>query len=176
MKYETTGKAMHLKNIVDEFSGYYYKDPYMLLVAPTCTWKCNGCKHAHLSLLETKDYPDDIILKRFNTNPRTKAIVIGGLEPFDSEDELHSFIFSARKFFEPGDRPVLVISTGYYLDELKKSHHWCWIESEIVQYGNAIIKCGRSELGEKPFFNPILGVYLDGINQYVYSYVGHQYL
>lgn len=164
---------MHLKNIIDE-SFEEYKEASMLLIAPSCTWKCKGCRNYHLYHLETKNFPDEEIFKRFASNPRTKAIVIGGLEPMDNVSELWNFLFSARKFFDPETRPTIIIYTGYNLDELQK-HYWSWLEAEIRQYGNVILKCGRYKSNRKPYFNPILGVTLAGKNQLAYDFCGHQY-
>lgn len=164
---------MHLKGIVDE-SFAEYKEASMLLITPSCDWKCRGCNSRHLSQLETKNFPDEEILKRFVENSNTTAIVIAGLEPMDNVSELWNFLFSARKFFDQGTRPLIIIYTGYDLEELKK-HYWSWLEAGIKQYGNVILKCGRYKADRKPYFSTVLGITLPGRNQLVYDYYGHQY-
>lgn len=47
-------------------------------------------------------------------NPITKAIVFGGLEPFDRFDEMFEFI----KKFRQVDNSTIAIYTGYYKDEI----------------------------------------------------------
>lgn len=47
-------------------------------------------------------------------NQITKAIVLGGLEPFDRFDEMFEFI----KKFRQVDNSIIAIYTGYYEDEI----------------------------------------------------------
>ena len=146
---------MQLENVVDK-SRKYYKEPVMILRVSDKD--------------ETQKFPDEEILKIFSKE--TSAIVIAGVEPMYKPQELRSFIFSARKFFEPNQRPIIIIFTNYFMDELE---YWSAIECEALQYGNVLLKCGRPKRNDKKlYFNDHLGIRLLG-NQVVYSYIGHQY-
>ena len=159
---------MKLKSIVD-ISSQFYKEPSMLINAPGWSFPLRDCPDVFLLNHETKEYKDEIILKRFSENPQTKAIVIAGLEPMENVIDLRSFIFSARKFFDPGNRPKIIILTTYYMEELPQKK-WGGLRSEIIQYGNCIIRCGRYEKTKKK----VLGIPLS-YNQNLYSYNGYQY-
>lgn len=152
---------MQLKQIIDESFGDY-KQASMLLVTPECTGKCEGCQNTHLAQLETKNFPDEEIWKRFEKNPFTKAIVMGGLEPFCHIDEVVAFIFSG---IERGQDVPIVIYTGYEVDELSL------IRSQFIQRakeyrGPVIVKFGRYIPNQTPVYNKHLGVTLASPNQY----------
>ena len=149
---------MRLKQIINQ-SKKFYQATSMILKCPT--------------LFRCQNFPDEEILKKFDKNKKAKAIVIAGMDPMNQLIELRSFIFSARKHFNPGNRPLIIIYTHYYFDELKD---WSGVESEMLQYGNVLLKCGRPKENETmKYFNHILGIPLCGRNQIVYEYIGHQY-
>jgi hypothetical protein len=113
----------------------------------------------------------------FSENHRTTTIVIDGLEAMDNILDLRSFIFSARKFFDSGSlRPLIIIYANYYEDEYQKIPSWGGLYSEILQYGNVYVKCGRAsqKKHENLYLNEILGIRLKK-SEYVYAYLGHQY-
>ena len=82
------------------------------------------------------------------------------MEPFDSWEELQSFILNFR-YRSPAP---IVIYTGYNIEELKKDWiDWLKLYSED---GPIIIKFGRYIPNQKPHYDPILKVNLASDNQY----------
>jgi len=166
---------MLLKQILDESFGDY-RETAMLLVAPSCTWKCKNCHNHLLSELETKFFPDEEILKRFFANPLTSTIIFGGLEPLDSMVEVKDFVekLYAKVFQEKLEKPTIIIYTGYELDEIEFDLKACGLWDLLKGYRNAIIKYGRFdpvyEVKDnwallKETWNEDLGVYLASPNQ-----------
>lgn len=139
-----------------------YKKPSLFIVFGRCSFKCNKeegcdiCQNSHITSLPDIDVPLDYICAKYKRNLLSQAIVCGGLEPFDSKDDLFSLIKSFRKFTEDD----IVIYTGYTEEELKE-------EINILkQYKNIIIKFGRYKSNEESHFDALLGVYLASHNQY----------
>lgn len=155
---------MRVRGIVEEdFSNY--KDPSMFIISCFCDFKCctesgmdiGVCQNAPLVKSKILDIPDEIIYNRFSNNPITKAVVIGGLEPFAQIDEVESLL---RKFRQQGNYSPFVIYTGYYPDEIKR-------QMELIgRHKNVVIKFGRYKPGEEAHFDKVLGVNLMSHNQY----------
>jgi organic radical activating enzyme len=145
-----------------------YKKPSMFIIFPYCSFKCdkeNGCQLCQNSSLAHE--PDieislGTLLDRYQNNPLTKAIVCGGLEPFDSIEDLLNLIQAARDFREIDDD--IVIYTGYTEEELAEKHPW--IYRVITGYKNIIIKYGRFRPNEESHYDEVLGVKLVSSNQY----------
>jgi organic radical activating enzyme len=158
---------MKIKGLKDE-DYVNYKKPSMFIIFPYCSFKCdkeNGCQLCQNSSLAHE--PDieislGTLLDRYQNNPLTKAIVCGGLEPFDSIEDLLNLIQAARDFREIDDD--IVIYTGYTEEELTKKHPW--IYRVITSYKNIIIKYGRFRPNEESHYDEILGVKLVSSNQY----------
>ena len=159
---------MKLKQIVDEVFGDY-KEAGMLLIFPECSWKCEGCQNKHLALLETKEFPNEEIVNRFEKNPFTKCIIFGGLEPFYNEssiDDISMFISHLIEAYPTKeDRPMLIIYTGYEMGELGDILGGSTLDDLLHLYENVIIKYGRYKQNSTPYFNDILGVKLASLNQ-----------
>lgn len=100
--------------------------------------------------------------ERYKQNPLTKAIVIGGLEPFDSSEQLFSFISYVRGFCLDD----IVIYTGYTEEELQDNSFF----KEIIKYPNIVIKFGRFRPNEQPHKDEVLGIKLVSNNQYARRY------
>lgn len=158
---------MKIKGLKDvDFTNY--RKPSMFIIFPYCSFKCdkeNGCQLCQNSSLAHE--PDieislGALLDRYQNNPLTKAIVCGGLEPFDSVQDLFSLIQAARDFREIDDD--IVIYTGYTEEELAEKHPW--IYRVITGYKNIIIKYGRFRPNEESHYDEILGVKLVSSNQY----------
>ena len=164
---------MQLKKI-EETKTLYNNELSLYLIASSCKWKCKICPNAHYSRFETVDIPNTDILQKFKSDDNLKAIVIGGLEPMDQMNDLRGFIFDARKFFEPGDRPKIVIYTGYEMDELNKMHY-SGLASELMQYGNAMVIAGRNIWKTKKKFYLSINTYLTSDIKLIYEYKKHQY-
>jgi len=91
-------------------------------------------------------------------NKLTKAIVFGGLEPFEQFNEMAWFISVLRYNYRCNDD--IIIYTGYYPDE---------IETEVKllsEFENIIIKFGRYVPDRPSRVDEVLGVELASDNQY----------
>ena len=165
---------MKLKDLKDEDFVNYSK-PSMYLIFPSCDFKCdieNGCslcQNSSLAHLPNIEKGIAGILARYADNPITKAIVCGGLEPFDSAEDLLELIVAARNLFKIDDD--IVIYTGYTEEELKHNK----IFKQIVDHKNIIVKFGRFIPNQNSHYDEILGVKLASDNQYAkrYNYVRH---
>lgn len=93
----------------------------------------------------------------FKSNPITKSIVIGGLEPLLQFDEVLSLI---KYFRNNGCNDDFVIYTGYYENEVKDKI------AEMKKYKNIILKFGRYIPNQEKHYDDVLGVYLASYNQY----------
>ena len=152
---------MVIKGITaEDFSNY--KKPSMFIAFPRCDFKCDRecgvqvCQNGALAKAPDIDIDVGIIVKKYLDNPITKAVVVGGLEPFDSWSDLLLFI---EKFREKSQDDI-VIYTGYYKEE---------IADKIIilkQYPNIIIKFGRFIPGHEKHYDETLGVMLASSNQY----------
>lgn len=155
---------MIIKGLQDELFGDY-KKPAMQIVFPYCSFKCdyeNGCEMCQNSSLAhepTIDISANKIVERYLENPITKAIVCGGLEPFDSETELLHLVRTIRANCIEDD---IVIYTGYTEEELKDNSYY----RAICQHTNIIVKFGRFRPNQEPHFDEVLGVKLASDNQY----------
>ena len=155
---------MIIKQLRDEdFTNY--RLPSMVVGFPSCTFKCEKecncrgmCQNSELATSPNINITYDEIVDRYISNPISKAVVFGGLEPFDSETNLLELMF---KFREKTNDPI-VIYTGYYKEEISE-----YIYKSICKYiSNVIIKWGRYVPGQKPHYDDVLGVYLASDNQW----------
>ena len=156
---------MLVKNIVEE-DFVNYKVPSMFIATCFCDWKCcieqnldiSICQNASISKQPNILINDSEIYERYISNPITKAIVIGGLEPFRQYDDMHNLI---ELFRSNGCNDTFVIYTGYELyEEPVKSKL-----SEIQLLKNIILKTGRFIPNHKPHYDDVLGVNLISDNQ-----------
>ena len=159
---ESKGNKMKIKGLVDE-DFLQYKEPTMFIITSYCSFKCEKesgciglCQNSSLSKLKIYNIDDQKIVDRFLSNPITKAVVFGGLEPFDQKEELYKLIKCFRKHTECD----IVIYTGYTESELV-----CEVEY-LKQFSNIIVKFGRYIPTLKPAFDKTLGVELASNNQY----------
>lgn len=154
---------MLIKGITDE-DFVNYKVPSMFISTNTCTFKCdyeNGgryCQNSQLVKQESIDIDIDTIIKRYLGNPITKAIVFGGLEPFDQFVDVYDLIFKLRNDYDCQD--AVVIYTGYDEDEIDGKLNM------LLSIPNIVVKYGRFRPNNCPHFDPILGVNLASDNQY----------
>ena len=109
---------MRVKGIIEEdFTNF--KLPSMFINTCFCDFKCctesnlgiEVCQNAPLAQAPSKDIPDSVIYQHFANNPITKAVVIGGMEPFLQIDEVETLI---KLFRSNGDISPIVIYTGSY--------------------------------------------------------------
>lgn len=152
---------MKVKNVVFE-DFVNYKEAALFIIMPNCSFKCdkeNGtqiCQNWSLRKEPDIEISNEELIKRFDENPITKAIIFGGLEPFDSEEDLQNFL----KTFRKAHNEVVVIYTGYTEEEVKEKFGW------IFQYKNLVIKFGRFRPNEENHYDEVLGVNLASHNQY----------
>ena len=155
---------MKLKNIVlEDFVNY--KTPSMFLITSFCDFKCchegnfdeSVCQNNPLVQQKTKDISLEYLYNSYINNPITKAIVVGGLEPFLQFKELYNLI---KYFRDNGCEDDFVIYTGYYKEEIASE-----IES-LKEFRNIVVKFGRYKPNEKEHYDEVLGVKLASNNQY----------
>ena len=159
--------SMLIKGLVDE-DFVNYKKPSMFICCSSCSFKCdkeNGeqvCQNSKLAHAPADDIDITDLIERYRKNTITKAIVFGGLEPFDDILNVLALVHLLRKKLRCNDD--VVIYTGYTEDEIRDFFPNCL--KTIANYGNVIIKFGRFIPGQKKHFDDVLGVYLSSDNQY----------
>ena len=148
-----------LKDIIDE-DFVNYRVPSMTLMFPRCSFKCGEgiCQNSELVNMEDVQTTTHRIYMRYLNNPITKAIVIGGLEPFDSFDDMRSFIGKLR--WDYGCFDPVVIYTGFYPDEIS---NYLMI---LSKFAGIIVKFGRYIPNSKSRYDEILGINLASDNQF----------
>lgn len=171
---------MKIKGLVDE-DFVNYKVPSMLIIAPSCDFKCDKenkekvCQNSRLAREEEIEFSKEELIKRYLSNPITKAVVFGGLEPFDTPISLLSFIDCFRNKF--GCEDPVVIYTGYTEEEIL-SGKFSDATKEVLKTfvttllntKNIVIKYGRFRPGYEPHYDAVLGVKLASDNQYAKEY------
>lgn len=159
---------MLIKGLKDEDFANYRK-PSMFIIFPSCSFKCDKeagcsiCQNSQLAHEPNIEISVKDIISRYIKNPITKAIVFGGLEPFDSWLEAQRLIEAFRDHTDDD----IVIYTGYTEEELESIYfNASIILEELQQYKNIIIKFGRFIPNQEPHYDEILGVKLASDNQY----------
>ena len=150
-----------------------YKDPALFIAFPRCSFKCDKeakcavCQNSALSLSEDIEVKISTLVDLYMENPITKAIVCGGLEPFDSFDDLHCLIINLR--YRTPD--PIIIYTGYTEEEISAMKYM--IEEvkysflDILKvYENIVIKFGRFIPNQDKHYDNLLGIELASPNQY----------
>lgn len=155
---------MLIKGLTDE-DFVNYKVPSMYIATATCSFKCDKecgqpvCQNGSLANQPTHNISDALILNRYLHNDITRAIVFGGLEPFDQFNDMCGIIHLLRDIYGMPDD--VVIYTGYNRNEIEEK-----VDFLIKTYQNIVIKFGRYIPGQQPHYDPVLGVYLASDNQY----------
>ena len=135
----------------------------MFIGTTKCSFKCDKecgmqvCQNSTLATARSIDIDNETLIKRYINNPITSAVVIGGLEPFDTWNELYLFIKQFRRLCSDD----IVIYTGYKEDEIKDQ-----IQRLKVEFYNIIVKFGRYIPNKQAHLDEILGVNLASDNQY----------
>lgn len=134
----------------------------MFLIFPFCSFKCDKecgkpiCQNSALAREPIIEIDALKIIHLYLNNPLTHAVVCGGLEPFDSKDDLYQFITLFRGF----SKDPIIIYTGYTEEELENEF------SLLKKFGNIIVKFGRFIPDSPHIFDMVLGVELASNNQY----------
>ena len=93
---------MQIKKIIDEDCNDYGKCVSLFIAFPKCDFKCDKecgeqvCQNSTLAHEININMDNKEIIKRYLNNPITKAIVCGGLEPFDTFKDLYNIIEDIR--------------------------------------------------------------------------------
>lgn len=152
-----------IKEIRDEdFTSY--KKPSMVIGFPHCSWKCEKmcgmrvCQNGALAQAPDRIIGVKTIVNRYINNPITSSIIMAGLEPFDSEEDLILVI----TYLRVSTQDDIVIYTGYTKEELQHRE----IYKYLLNAKNIIIKFGRFIPNQQPHYDEILGIKLASDNQY----------
>ena len=139
-----------------------YKEVSMFIAFPKCTFKCDKecgrqvCQNSTLATSPDIEIKAEKIVQTYLKNDLTKAIVCGGLEPFDSWEDLYHLIELFRKHTDDD----IVIYTGYTFTEVADKIY------SLSNFKNIIVKFGRFVPDQKSHYDEILGVNLASDNQY----------
>lgn len=153
---------MIVKNIIDEdFTNY--KECSMFIGFPSCTFKCEKecncpgmCQNSELVKAPNIEISVEAIIQRYLSNPLSRAIVCGGLEPFDSYPQLLELLQEFRKY----SNDMLVIYSGYKKEEIFP------LLEDLNIYENVIIKFGRFIPNQEKHYDEVLGIHLASNNQH----------
>lgn len=152
---------MLIKGIIDE-DFINYKKPCMVIECPYCSFKCDKecgkqvCQNGALANSPNINIGRMDLVDRYLKNDITQSIVMQGLEPFDSWNDLITLIFLFRCYTNDD----IVIYTGYNESEVFE-------QIERLQYfKNIIIKFGRYIPNQQAHYDDTLGVNLASNNQY----------
>lgn len=153
-----------------------YKKTSLLIAFPYCTGKCKGCQNEHLRLSNTAiSVSAKNIAKLYDNVQSNKAIVMAGLEPFDSFADVLDIISTVGKHSKRSCD--FVVYTGYNEQEYKKR-----FEKKLVQMfkedympyhkdGCLIVKIGRYDNEDREaWYNNTLGVDLINKSQFTIQY------
>ena len=148
---------MKIKGLISE-DFVNYKKPAMTIMFPYCTFKCGTeyCQNSPLSKAEDIEIDISNIVIRYLNNPITESVVMQGLEPFDSWDDLIEFVKQLRESTDDD----IVIYTGYNKEEIADKI------TLLSKYKNIVIKYGRYIPNQEKHYDEVLGVYLASSNQY----------
>lgn len=157
-----------VKNIVDE-DFLQYKKPSMFVGFSRCNFKCGTTLCQNSMLVESPDITIHAkeICDRYGRNEITKAIVLGGLDPFDTPEQCFELCVVFRNYFTD----EIIIYTGYTEEELNNDNGilgQCY--NSICSLGNIIIKYGRYVPNEASHYDEVLGINLASENQYAKYY------
>lgn len=168
---------MLIKGIIDE-DFVNYKKPVMYIAFNKCSFKCdkeNGaryCQNWEVARQPDIEVSASSLIERYLSNPITQGVVISGLEPFDTPEQLLGFI----KAFRVHTSEPIVIYTGYTEEELESGHFYSddyesnkTLWKTIKDYG-VIVKFGRFRPNQEPHYDEVLGVKLMSNNQYAKEY------
>lgn len=155
---------MKIKGLIDEdFTNY--KKVCMFISTCYCDWKCckennlpiETCQNCSLSKEPIIDISTDAIFRRYISNPISKSIVIGGLEPMLQKEEIYDFI----KYFRNSNCiDDIIIYTGYYENEIQE-----FIDKLKSEFAYVYFKFGRFVPNQESHYDEVLGVNLASDNQ-----------
>lgn len=139
-----------------------YRNPSMVILFPNCTFKCEkeaGCKmcqNSELATCEKQEVAVQYLYECYEHNDITCSVVLSGLEPLDSFEDVMKFI----RYFRSNTNDDIVIYTGYYYNEISDQI------KQLQEFSNIVVKFGRFVPNSNPIYSSILGVQLASENQY----------
>jgi len=153
---------MLVRGIVDE-DFVNYKEPCMFISTAFCTFKCE--QESGIKCCQNHGLSDSTIINvkigetvdRYISNPITKAVCFGGLEPIEQFDDVMDFIAKLRS---RDCNDTVIIYTGFYKNEIEPQ-----IEA-LGKFPNIIVKFGRYVPNQGSHRDELLGVNLASPNQY----------
>lgn len=154
---------MLIKGLTDE-DFVNYKKPSMFIIFPYCTFKCEKetkaccCQNSSLAHSPIVEMNITDIIERYISNPISKAIVCGGMEPMDTFDALLELLCRFRHKTDDD----FVIYTGYTKEECTEKG---WLNL-LSNFPNVIIKFGRYIPNQSNRYDAVLGITLASDNQY----------
>ena len=148
---------MKIKGLITE-DFVNYKKASMTIIFPYCTFKCGEdyCQNSSLTKSPIIEISIDNLVNKYINNAITEAVIMQGLEPFDSWNDLKEFVQKLREYCNDD----IVIYTGYNKDEVIE------YVKELSVYPNIIIKFGRYIPNQEKHYDDVLGVHLASNNQY----------
>ena len=152
---------MIIKQLIDEdFTNY--KKPSMFIGFPNCSFKCEKecgeqvCQNGVLAQAQNIDIQISDICKRYTSNIISKSLVCGGLEPFDSWEDLYKLVEVFRLY----TLDDIIIYSGYNKNEIIDK------VNILSEFSNITIKFGRFKPNQEKHYDKTLGIYLVSDNQY----------
>ncbi len=146
--------------------------PSLFVGMGMCDWKCcreagvdkSICQNSPLAKAERIRINATDLFEKY-VHDDTGALVVGGLEPFNDPESLKELLNVFNCNMTGFD---FVIYTGYTEEEfdtwIDRNDNWKAFFNGMPN--NIIIKFGRYIPGQKPHFDPVLGVELASDNQY----------
>lgn len=135
-----------------------YRVISLTIMFPYCTFKCGEMNCQNYALAQERNVNIDIpdLVQQYIKDDMCEAVVMQGLEPFDSFNDVYEFISELRKY----SSDPIVIYTGYNASEIQEQ------VDKLKQYKNIIVKFGRYIPRQKSHYDEVLGVNLISDNQY----------
>lgn len=159
---------MRVKGIIWEDFINYFK-PSTFIIMPYCSFKCDKecgqqvCQNSALAAAPDIEISNDEIITTFCNNKISEALVIGGLEPFDTFDELYKFLIDYKEYITNNQLAArdIVIYSGYNKNEI-----WNYLRALKELNLPIIVKFGRFIPNKENIYDSELGVVLSSYNQY----------
>lgn len=133
-----------------------YKKTSMYIAFPVCSLNCKNCHNKELRNKNTVELDYKTIVDYILNNPIIESVVLSGMNPMDSFDDVVGLIKELRK----KSNMDVVIYSGKLKYELKKEI------SVLKSFSNIIVKFGEYKENDIPIYSEVLGINLASSNQY----------